>query len=83
MNTDGVLMELLTSKMDVMQKMIDINPDKEPEIYDAIMHKDDPLNHGAIVENAMVYPTGEFDFNDSRITEKLKSIISINVSKKY
>ena len=54
-------------------KMININPDKEPEIYDAVMHKDDPLNHGAIIENAMVYPTGEFDFNDSRITENSRT----------
>lgn len=54
-------------------KMIDINPDKEPEIYDAILHKDDPLNHGAIIENAMVYPNGEFDFSDNRITENSRA----------
>jgi len=54
-------------------KMIDINQDKEPEIYDAIMHKDDPLKHGAIIENAMVYPTGEFDFSDNRITENSRA----------
>jgi phosphoenolpyruvate carboxykinase (ATP) len=54
-------------------KMLGINPDREPEIYDAVMHKDDPLNHGAIIENAMVYPTGEFDFNDSRITENSRT----------
>ena len=54
-------------------KMININPDKEPEIYDAVMHKDDPLSHGAIIENAMVYPTGEFDFNDNRITENSRT----------
>ncbi|NCC74484.1 MAG: phosphoenolpyruvate carboxykinase (ATP), partial [Sphingobacteriia bacterium] len=49
-------------------KMIDINPKKEPDIYDAIMHKDDYLNHGSIVENAMIYPDGRFDYNDDRIT---------------
>ena len=49
-------------------KMIDITHEKEPDIYDAIMHKDDYLNHGAIVENAMIYPNGEFDYFDDRLT---------------
>ena len=49
-------------------KMIDINPAKEPDIYDAVMHKDDYLNHGTIVENAMVYPDGHFDYYDDRFT---------------
>ncbi len=49
-------------------KMIDIDPSKEPDIYDAIMHKDDYLNHGSLVENAMVYPDGEFDYYDDRLT---------------
>ncbi|MBE0637920.1 MAG: phosphoenolpyruvate carboxykinase (ATP) [Bacteroidales bacterium] len=49
-------------------KMIDINPNKEPDIYDAVMHKDNYLNHGSIVENAMIYPDGRFDFYDSRYT---------------
>ncbi|MCD4734985.1 MAG: phosphoenolpyruvate carboxykinase (ATP), partial [Bacteroidales bacterium] len=49
-------------------KMIDINPDKEPDIYDAVMHKDDYLNHGAIVENAMIYPWGTLVYFDDRFT---------------
>ena len=49
-------------------KMIDINPAKEPDIYDAVMHHDDYLNHGSIVENAMIYPDGKFDYNDDRFT---------------
>ncbi|HOL96857.1 MAG TPA: phosphoenolpyruvate carboxykinase (ATP) [Bacteroidales bacterium] len=49
-------------------KMININPEKEPDIYKAVMHPDFYLNHGAIVENAMIYPNGEFDFNDERLT---------------
>jgi len=54
-------------------KMININPEKEPEIFDAVMHKANPINHGAIIENAMVYPNGVFDFNDSRITENSRT----------
>jgi len=49
-------------------KFININPEKETEIYNAVMHKDDYLKHGAIVENAMIYPNGRFDFDDDRFT---------------
>ncbi|HON18673.1 MAG TPA: phosphoenolpyruvate carboxykinase (ATP) [Salinivirgaceae bacterium] len=54
-------------------KMIDIKPESEPEIWNAVMHKDDYLNHGAIVENAMVYPNGKADFFDSRLTQNSRS----------
>jgi phosphoenolpyruvate carboxykinase (ATP) len=49
-------------------KMININPEKEPEIYNAVMHRKHYLKHGSIVENAMIYPDGTFDFNDERFT---------------
>ena len=49
-------------------KMIDIDPTREPDIYDAVMHKDDYLNHGSIIENAMIYPWGELDYYDDRFT---------------
>ncbi len=49
-------------------KMINIDPEAEPEIYNAIMHKGDYLEHGSIVENAMLYPDGHFDFDDERLT---------------
>ena len=54
-------------------KMIDIDRDKEPEIYDAVMHHDDYRSHGAIVENAMVYPDGTFDFSDDRFTKNSRA----------
>jgi phosphoenolpyruvate carboxykinase (ATP) len=50
-------------------KLINLNPEKEPEIYHACFHEADYRQHGAIVENAMVYPDGSFDLNDSRLTE--------------
>jgi phosphoenolpyruvate carboxykinase (ATP) len=50
-------------------KLINLNPAKEPQIYHAITHPAPYLKHGAIVENAMVYPDGTFDFNDSRLIE--------------
>lgn len=49
-------------------KLIDLSPVKEPEIFNAVMHQDDYLSHGAIVENAMMYPNGNFDFYDDRLT---------------
>jgi len=50
-------------------KLINLNPAKEPQIHHAITHEAPYLDHGAIVENAMMYPDGTFDFNDSRLIE--------------
>ncbi len=49
-------------------KMIDITAESEPDIYDAVMHKDKYTKHGSIVENAMIYPNRKFDFFDTRLT---------------
>ena len=49
-------------------KLIDLNPKKEPEIYKACFDKRPPLEHGAIIENAMMYPNGTFDLFDDRYT---------------
>ena len=49
-------------------KLIDLDPVKEPEITNACFHHDDVLNHGAIIENAMMYPNGTFDLFDDRLT---------------
>ncbi|MFA5815068.1 MAG: phosphoenolpyruvate carboxykinase (ATP) [Bacteroidales bacterium] len=62
-------------------KMIDINPKKEPDISDAVMHKTDYLNHGAMVENAMVYPDGRFDFYDNRFTENSRASFPLSYLK--
>lgn len=49
-------------------KLINLSAEKEPEIYNAIFHKANHLDHGAIVENAMMYPDGKFDLDDERLT---------------
>lgn len=54
-------------------KMSKISAEKEPEIFNAVLHNDNYLNHGAIVENAMIFPNGEFDFNDNRLTENSRA----------
>jgi len=54
-------------------KLIDLNPAKEPEIFSAVFHEDDYQNHGSIIENAMMYPCGEFDLTDRRLTENSRA----------
>jgi len=54
-------------------KLINLSQEKEPDIWWAVMHPAPPEEHGAIVENAMVYPDGRFDFSDSRLTENSRA----------
>ena len=49
-------------------KLINLQADKEPEIFHAVFHDADYLDHGAIIENCMMYPDGHFDVDDERIT---------------
>lgn len=49
-------------------KLINLKKDKEPEIFSALFHKADYLEHGAMMENAMIYPDGVIDLDDDRLT---------------
>ncbi len=49
-------------------KLINLRANKEPEIYHAVFHDADYLDHGAIIENCMMYPDGHFDVDDERLT---------------
>ncbi|MDQ7005659.1 MAG: phosphoenolpyruvate carboxykinase (ATP) [Acidobacteriota bacterium] len=49
-------------------KLINLRKDKEPEIWDASFRKADPTEHGAIIENCMIFPNGRFDVDDDRLT---------------
>lgn len=49
-------------------KLINLRKDKEPEIFNAVFHEAEYLEHGAIIENAMMYPDGTFDLDDERLT---------------
>jgi phosphoenolpyruvate carboxykinase (ATP) len=49
-------------------KLIDLNPEKEPEIFKACFDERPWKEHGAIIENAMMYPNGTFDLFDDRFT---------------
>ncbi len=54
-------------------KLINLNPDKEPDIFYATFHPDHYLSHGSIVENLMVYPDGAYDLDDERYTPNSRS----------
>jgi phosphoenolpyruvate carboxykinase (ATP) len=49
-------------------KLINLRREKEPEIWNAVLHEAHYLDHGAIVENALMYPDGTFDLDDDRLT---------------
>jgi phosphoenolpyruvate carboxykinase (ATP) len=49
-------------------KLINLRKEKEPEIWNAVFHKDKFTEHGAIIENALMYPDGTFDLDDERLT---------------
>jgi phosphoenolpyruvate carboxykinase (ATP) len=49
-------------------KLINLREEKEPEIWQAVFHKAPQQEHGAIVENCMMYPWGVFDVDDERYT---------------
>ena len=49
-------------------KLINLRKEKEAEIFEAVFHVADPLDHGAIVENCFMYPDGRFDVDDERLT---------------
>ncbi|MFT7699229.1 MAG: phosphoenolpyruvate carboxykinase (ATP), partial [Candidatus Krumholzibacteriia bacterium] len=67
-------------------KLIDLNPEKEPEIYKACFDNKNYLEHGSIIENALMFPNGEFDLFDDRLTPNsrgsylLSDLENINVS---
>jgi phosphoenolpyruvate carboxykinase (ATP) len=49
-------------------KLINLRQKKEPEIWNAVLHEAHYPEHGALVENAMMYPDGRFDLDDDRLT---------------
>jgi len=49
-------------------KLIGLREKKEPEIWNAVFHEAPYREHGAIVENCMMYPWGTFDVDDERYT---------------
>jgi phosphoenolpyruvate carboxykinase (ATP) len=59
-------------------KLFHLDARKEPEVYSAAFHQDHYLQHGALVENLMVYPNGEVDFDDDRYTQNSRASYPLN-----
>ncbi len=59
-------------------KLINLRPNKEPEIWNAVFHEASYLEHGAIVENTMMYPDGTFDVDDERFTPNSRASYPLN-----
>ncbi|MFC1586834.1 phosphoenolpyruvate carboxykinase (ATP) [Planctomycetota bacterium] len=49
-------------------KLIDLDPEKEPEIHKATFSEKPYLEHGAIIENCLMWPNGTFNVYDDRLT---------------
>ena len=49
-------------------KLINLRQDKEPEIWAATFREAAPEEHGALIENCMMFPNGTFDVDDDRLT---------------
>lgn len=62
----------------VYAKLIRLNKKKEPEIFKALFNKRPVKKHGCIIENAMMYPNGSFDLDDSRYTENSRGSFPLN-----
>jgi phosphoenolpyruvate carboxykinase (ATP) len=59
-------------------KLIDLSPEKEPEIHHAVTRVEEFPTHDAIVENTMMWPDGTFDFYDDRLTPNSRVSYPLN-----
>lgn len=60
-------------------KLIDLNPEKEPQIYHAVFDERPLDKNGVIIENTMMYPDGAFDLSDNRFTDNSRSSFPMNL----
>lgn len=54
-------------------KLIDLDPQKEPEIYRAVFDTRPVTENGVIIENCMTYPNGAVDVHDARLTQNSRA----------
>lgn len=54
-------------------KLINLRADKEPDIFDAVFGRRSMKESGCIIENAMTYPNGTVDVDDTRLTENSRA----------
>jgi len=54
-------------------KLINLEQDKEPDIFRAVFEPRDVHLNGCIIENALMYPDGTVDTTDSRLAENSRA----------
>ncbi|MFW5908162.1 MAG: phosphoenolpyruvate carboxykinase (ATP) [Desulfosalsimonas sp.] len=54
-------------------KLIDLDPEKEPEIHRAVFNPREVEENGVIIENCMTYPDGTVDVYDDRLTQNSRA----------
>ncbi|MCF8094829.1 MAG: phosphoenolpyruvate carboxykinase (ATP) [Desulfobacteraceae bacterium] len=54
-------------------KLIDLDPEKEPEIHNAVFNARETEENGVIIENCMTYPDGSVDVFDDRLTQNSRA----------
>lgn len=54
-------------------KLMNLHPQKEPDIYTAAFTPRPVLENGVIIENALVYPNGSIDLGDDRHAENSRT----------
>ncbi|MCF8025197.1 MAG: phosphoenolpyruvate carboxykinase (ATP) [Desulfobacteraceae bacterium] len=54
-------------------KLIDLDPEKEPEIHNAVFNARETEENGVIIENCMTYPDGTVDVFDDRLTQNSRA----------
>lgn len=54
-------------------KLIQLRQEKEPDVFQAVFGKKPVHNNGCIIENAMTYPDGTVDVDDTRLTENSRA----------
>lgn len=54
-------------------KLIDLDREKEPDIYHAVFDERPLEENGVIIENTMLYPNGSYDLSDCRLTPNSRS----------
>lgn len=59
-------------------KLVRLDPAREPQLHEACFHQDDWRTHGAIIENALMYPNGQFDLHDTRLTENSRGAFRLS-----
>jgi phosphoenolpyruvate carboxykinase (ATP) len=58
--------------------LADLNEQKAPEIFRTLFRKADYREHGGLIENALLYADGTFDFNDHRLTSNVRGLFPVN-----